>query len=699
MPLSDLNYVLFWWLEYLLIGALFLPLTTKLFSKFWDKGYIFSKTLGIILLSYVSLNLGILKLVPYSQASLVLLLIIYLFFLSIYLSRQNRWLNFKKLIDLQKWTFLGYEVIFLLILTLWSFVRAHAPDIEGLEKFMDWGFVNSILRSTYFPPIDMWFSGQPINYYYFGHFIFATLTKLSSLDSTVTYNLSIASLCALTFTHALSFSSNFIYSLKNKLPRSIALGLVSALLITFGGNLHSIYKIAKIDYKNNNSRLVITIPEIQKAAQSYWYPDATRFIGFDPDVKDKTIHEFPLYSFVVADLHGHLNNIPLVLLFVAFLFHSLSVVGLTKKYLNLKLILISAFLLSVGYMTNAWDLAVYGLLFGFCFFLYSFYRLDFLTALSKTILHGLLLLAFWFIFSLPFNLHFESIAQGIVISDTHSPFYQLLVLYGGFWLICLPTFVLLFWKFLRKSKELVLADIFFLGVVFTATILIIIPELIYIKDIYIFEHRRANTMFKLVYQAFMLYSLASGYALLRFSQLGHRFLKPIYKLIFILVFSIHLIYSYFAIKSYYSSLSSYRGLYGLGFLQTRYPDNYAAFLWFQENVSGQPNIVEAVGDSYTDYNLISAATGLPTIEGWIVHEWLWRGGYDKPAARQEEVKKIYTSKDSQEIRSLLYKYKISYLFVGAKERDKYPELDEQVFTSLGAKIVFQSGNTKIFKVN
>ncbi len=37
-----------------------------------------------------------------------------------------------------------------------------------------------------------------------------------------------------------------------------------------------------------------------ETTESYWFPDATRYIGFDPDVPDKTIHEFPCYSFVLG---------------------------------------------------------------------------------------------------------------------------------------------------------------------------------------------------------------------------------------------------------------------------------------------------------------------------------------------------------------------------------------------------------------
>jgi len=198
-------------------------------------------------------------------------------------------------------------------------------------------------------------------------------------------------------------------------------------------------------------------------------------------------------------------------------------------------------------------------------------------------------------------------------------------------------------------------------------------------------------MFKLVYQAFIMYSLISGYIFIRL----RRFF--LYRFLFSLVFIIQLSYSYFAVKSYYG-LKDYKGLWGLNFLQTAYSDNLAAINWLNKNVSGQPHIVEAPGDSYTTYDQVSMATGLPTIEGWLVHEWLWRGGYDTPAARVAEVDKIYTSSDTNEIKSILEKYQIKYIFVGAKEYEKYPNLNLKTFNLLNAKVVFESGQTKIYQL-
>jgi uncharacterized membrane protein len=362
--------------------------------------------------------------------------------------------------------------------------------------------------------------------------------------------------------------------------------------------------------------LFLTQKAISQASATYWYPDATRFIGYDPDTNDKTIHEFPIYSFVVSDLHGHMNDIFIVLLFLAFLFISLEK---TKDFFNWKFVLGSGFILSVCYMTNAWDFAVYGLVLAIFSFLINSNKFEF-SSILKTLTNGILVIVFWYLFSYPFSFNFVPMMEGIKLADGHSPFYQLFILYGGFWLICLPFFLAL-----PLHKKITKSDFFIFSLILSASILILIPELIYIKDIYIYEYRRANTMFKLVYQSFILYSLSSGYVLIRFSSFfKSKIVKYFYYFIFLTIFAIHMFYPYFAIKSYYGDLKNYKGLDGLKYLQTSYLDNYQAILWINQNISGQPVILEAPGDSYTTFDQVSSATGLPTVEGWLVHEWLWR---------------------------------------------------------------------------
>ncbi|MDD4938382.1 MAG: DUF2298 domain-containing protein, partial [Candidatus Shapirobacteria bacterium] len=683
--------ILTWWFTIFIIGVLALPFIFTLFNKFWDKGYIFSKIFSLITLTYLILILGIFKILPFTLLSLVFLGTVFLFLNLLFLRQKKRISLFIEMIKKNYKIFLFQELLFLILLTVWSFVRGFAPNIEGLEKYMDWGFINSALRSHFLPPQDMWFAGLSINYYYFGHLIFALITKLSQISSTITYNLSIATVFSLTFLSSFSLASNIVFSFfkKIKFQKIVLAGLISAVVLTFGGNLHSVYKIIKLNFGQNNNHLNFSQEALTKSIDSYWYPDATRFIGHDPDTKDKTIHEFPIYSFVVADLHGHMNDIPIVLFFLATLFTLITASPIKVNWLSS---LLFGFILSVCYMTNAWDFAVYGLFFAVFTFLINFSR-DGPNSLIKTILNGGLVIIFWYLFSLPFSLNFVPMMEGIRFSDSHTNFYQLFILYGGFWIISLPFFI---YFIIKRPKHH--SDYFIFSLVLVATILVLIPEIFYIKDIYIYEYRRANTMFKLVYQAFILYSLSSGYFLIRFSHfLKHKILEFLYKIIFSIILVIHLFYPYFAIKSFYGS-KSYLGLNGLNYLKDFYPDNFNAINWINKNISGQPVMLEAVGDSYTTFNQISSATGLPTIEGWIVHEWLWRGGYDQPSKRQQEVTTIYESSDLEEIKKILEKYQVKYLFVGSKEYEKYPKLDKNKFEKIGGEVVFESGKTTIYRL-
>lgn len=91
------------------------------------------------------------------------------------------------------------------------------------------------------------------------------------------------------------------------------------------------------------------------------------------------------------------------------------------------------------------------------------------------------------------------------------------------------------------------------------------------------------------------------------------------------------------------------------------------------------------------------ATGLPTIQGWLVHEWLWRGGFDEPGRRSTEVQTIYETEDASVAKKILDKYQVKYVVVGKLEKEKYLNLKAEKFYQLG-KEVFRSGQTTIFEL-
>ncbi len=718
--MNDFFIVTQWYLVFLLIGVSFLPLTMLIFSNLFDRGYIFAKVLGTLFISYTVFLLGTLKIVPFHLPSL---LFIAFAFLAINIWIFHRYVNKEKLLSLWK-LFAVEELLFFIALVAWSFIRAHDPSINGLEKFMDFGFVNSILRGEYFPPIDMWFPPFPINYYYFGHLVTAVLTKLSLLPSNYTYNLMIATLFALTFTASYSIGFNLLQALRVSMKKSLATGFLSGLLVALSGNLHIIYAFFAPYVPPENP-----VPPWQLAfkpldifsSNGYWYPNATRFIP-------NTIHEFPSYSFVVSDLHGHVLDIPVVLTCIALL-----LTFLIAKKTRFWTLLLLGFLLACMYMTNVLDFGIYLLLSSFTLaYLYN-KQLKFTARrakpkgiqryfplFTKKITNGktiaiqflqdmAIVVGSAIIFSLPFSAFFKPFASGIGIlcaptfltdkgkigpflfEANHcerSEWWMLLILYGFFYFFVTILFIYL----IKNQKDKVKAPfVFAVILVILSTVLIAIPEFAYIKDIYP-QHYRANTMFKLTYQAFIMLSLVSAFVVGAVVTTKRRLVIGSTSLVLI---TLVMLYPRFAINSYYGS---YQGLNGTAYLKERFPSDYEAILWINKHISGQPVMLEAQGDSYTDYERISANTGLPTVLGWTVHEWLWRGSYEVPAPRITDVQTLYESTSDTETRALLAKYNVQYVYVGGLELEKYPNLFEEKFLRLG-KIVYQNQEVKIYKIN
>ena len=692
--------ILQWWAVFFVIGMIFTPLTNNIFRSFVDRGYLFSKVLGLGIISYCLLVLNVSHVLPFGFMSIILIL---------WACGIINFILFKRKIDIKKFPFkliIFEESIFLLGIIIWSFIRAHEPSINGLEKFMDFGFLNSILRTTWQPATDMWLPPYPINYYYFGHLTTAVVTELSRLPSFITYNLMIATLFSFCFSLSFSLGANIISKTFNR--KSFIGGILIGILLSLAGNLQAIYAFFKpynVDHPVPFWNLPLLLNNFPNA---YWYPNATRFIPF-------TIHEFPLYSFVVSDLHGHVVDIMYVLLLIALAY----VVFLQKGISKFLLVLISL-LLAIMYMTNVWDGLIYMLLvFGIITFK-NWQPNNLQKTFIETSKSALAIVFLFFIFALPFNLFFKPFASGIgilcvptfltnigkigpfIFEANHcqrSEWWQLLTLYGFFYFFVISFILFLKWGKQRLEQQ----DLFVLILIALASLLILIPEFVYVKDIYP-AHYRANTMFKLVYQSFIMLSIASGYIIFRIISNSREKVFKIFNIYFVFfIFTILFLilvgtYPYFAIKSYYGDLSNYKGLDGLMYLKTRLPEDYNAINWINSNISGRPVMVEAQGDSYTDYARISANTGLPTILGWTVHEWLWRGTYNIPSPRIQEVKDIYENSSVELTRELLKKYDAKYVYIGDLEHEKYPNLIESKFDRLG-KIIWSEGETKIYKLN
>ena len=670
--------VILWWMVWMGFGFVGWIWIRNLFNNWVDQGYIFGKIAGVILVSFLTWLLGMAKLVPFGVGSILLSTITVI----VLGWRWDKKLNERKIKI--NWLVVGIEELaFLVLLVVWSFVKGHEPNINGLEKFMDFGIMKSILESRFFPPADMWFAGKSINYYYFGHLYVAVLTKISGINLVYTFNLMLSTLFALTGVMGGAIAYKILTNFK---PVFRVIGvIITSYILLFGGNLHTIYAFTK-GYTGDNPPPFWQI--WGKVPDSYWYPNATRFIPF-------TIHEFPAYSFIVSDIHGHVLDIPIVLLLIGLL-----IVLFVDNHEKNSLFTLGLFGFSIGcaFMTNALDALVYLGLFGL------------LGILSKVHWKKLLLTIIIIIFTvLPFVTTFKSFVNGVAVNCPpvklansrfgplvfeevskcqKSPIWMMLILwglfvYGGVWLS------------LQREKRSNL-EIGMLWISIYCLGLIIFPEFFYFRDIYPM-HFRSNTMFKLGYQVFILMTFVTVYTLTKAIQNGKKQIWGIVGIVPLLY--LVFIYPRFSIKSYFGDIrwDNYKGLNGVTWIKNNYPDNYAVMNWIARNIpSGtQPVILEANGDSYTDYNMFSAFTGLPTVAGWTVHEWLWREGYTPIANRAEEVRKIYEDGDIQESLEFLNKYQVKYIVISNFEKEKYPGLNIYKINQL-AKPVFTSGDTTLY---
>jgi uncharacterized membrane protein len=126
------------------------------------------------------------------------------------------------------------------------------------------------------------------------------------------------------------------------------------------------------------------------------------------------------------------------------------------------------------------------------------------------------------------------------------------------------------------------------------------------------------------------------------------------------------------------------------------PDTSAAVLWLEQ---APPGVVAEATDpasSYRDYSRVSEYTGLPGVLGWVGHERQWRGGDTEMAGRQEDLARLYETRDWDEAKAIIEQYGIRYIIVGNIERSRY-HVSEEKFTQNLAEGLRQ-GNLVIYVV-
>ena len=779
------------------LGFVFLPLTVTVFHNLPDRGWAFNKAIGVAVLAFfVWLPLMVFHALPFSQLFIagVLLILVALNVVGFVRVRQT----IVKLIRVNLPYIVATEAVFGGMIFLLGWIRSYGPDIRSFEMFMDEGFLSAIMRSPHFPPNDMWYSGYPINYYYYAHYTIAMLAKLIGQPPSIAFNTGICMLFGLTAVSLFGVTCNIVgwgrYLRKKNAAATFHEGEVEKSSTVFPPLWRAVpYGVLT---------MVMALVMGNLAGTQEWFQtrtDLSQFNWFNPSrVVTNTINEFPAFSFLLSCFHAHVLTLAFTVVAIALAFNLF--LGGEGKGLyafgrgwRLPLTLFTTALIIGGLFTmNGWDYPTYMTLAVLCigvqqWFAYQrHFRWEFLLDIF-TASAGLIALSF--ILFAPFYLNFISPSQGlgVVGPADRSSISQELLIYGVFAFMFisllvasafkLPFFtttssaaeyadnegfggwirralahkgalcvllllgaVLIMAAIIRNSETFLIAGIidvfgatltlyhlrdraqsFTLLLGTTAFFLIALCEVFFLKDVFADSLPRFNTVFKFYFQAWALLSITSGAGLYfildafqpvsvlsnvqRGLQWGVERLWAVGLVILLLAGTAYPVAGAYTRTNEFAQRTN--SLDGFAYMQTYSPGDYYAINWLNSNVSGDPVIIEAIGDDYSDYGRVSTFTGLPTPMGWIGHEYQWRVNwlnnplnsvdFSNRTRQGNDIDTIYTDPHPDVVLSMMARYHAEYLYVGALEQSKYPTINLHRFAAF-MQVAYSAHGVTIYKV-
>ena len=204
------------WLSWLLVIELIclvaFPFTWWLIRPLPDRGILFARVLGLLLVAWVAwwlVNAGVMR---FSAGTVWVAMFVVAIPSAVVLWRQWRlmldWLR-------EKWRLVvTAEALFLLAYLAFILIRAANPDLwhpwRGGEKPMELAYFTAVARSSVLPPYDPWFSGGYLNYYYWGYFILSVPVRLTGIPPATAFNVAVPLLFALTATGVSSLVYNLV---------------------------------------------------------------------------------------------------------------------------------------------------------------------------------------------------------------------------------------------------------------------------------------------------------------------------------------------------------------------------------------------------------------------------------------------------------------------------------------------------------
>lgn len=603
-------------------------------------------------------------------------------------------------------------------------LRLLNPEIFWGEKPMDFSFLNVLYRTTTLPPPEPWFSGSPLHYTYFGHFLVAAAGKAAAIAPEIMFNLGIGLAAALLASATLAAGT--------LIGGRLATGSAAVALCMLVGNLSAV-------------RELLT----RRSVDFDYFWAMSRVIP-------NTINEFPWWNLVFADLHAHVLAMPWALTLVAVL-----VLGLvpSRPAWRVRALLwgLAAAALAAIMITNGWSTPTYLVLvtwLALVAWLGDIARArsarEWLEgAWSHLVLPTAVVVGGAFALTQPFWRHFRPPPRswGWEVGPYALP-GDVLTVFGLSWAIVVPAALLLWWRarvagrptgwrvglaaglglafilavlnlrglvtgHLRPASSVApLAAVLLLvllaglreaappyrlplALATMATGMVLGCELVFVWD-------RMNTIFKFYLDAWLLLAAAAAgmgqVVLARRRWAGRVWQASVAAGLVVAVFG--------AVSGAWGAVTHrHTGgprwtLDGTAYLAQSSPDQKAAFDWLNRSVPGTPVLVEAAGPSYQEFSRVSMNTGLPIVLGWEYHVFQRSQSQAAIDRRRQDIELIYTSPSQTLVAAALARYHAALVFVGNLERQTYRGANFKSFRAWSDLLVpvYENPSVSIFGV-
>ena len=609
------------------------------------------------------------------------------------------------------------------------------PEIAGTEKPMDLALLSATMRSTEFPPLDPWFSGETINYYYLGYSMGGALAHLAGASPAVAFNTYLATLLALLVVGVGSVAYDLAAMLGAGPRRALRAALGSVIVGVVAGNLAI-------------ARAVVT--EEFRGQTGFWQGigwNASRLIERQPvdGVADKTINEFPAFSFILGDLHPHVMALPFTVVAAGLALQGIAAwwrPGAVRGWTPWGGSLLAGLLVGGLYGLNAWDLPTYVVLVIGAAVLAHLVGPG-ARAWGRLLAHIALVVAAAAVAWLPYSLNVTLLSEGLGVVPTRTLALHFLQMFGLLGLLAVGGLAALLTDGTRSTRiwlgvSLLVAALtvvvtggeivgvllvvlalatavmsrrqaapgpFALSVLAAAAFgLMLVVEMVHVDDFFGPPYVRMNTVFKVHYQAWALLAIAAGPALLvtwrKLSDAagpGWAVVRAGYASVVAVLLVLALSYSAVALRDKAADSEVTGTIDGLAQAERLHSDDLAAARWLARNADDAAIVLEAPGTPYSEMSRIATWSGVPTVIGWTQHEQLWRGSIPEIGIRADDVDRIYSTTDAAEALRLMRRYDVTHVVFGRIERARY---DPTAASRLRAYLepVAQFGGTTVFAV-